>query len=233
MRHEQVGETVAGEVPRADRRGRVPGQHPALGKRSGPVVDADVVGAAVLGAAAVRDDDLGPAVAVQVGHGDVPRRPFGIAERPGEDEGARTVAAVDAFVVGPVVPDHQVEVAVPVEVGERRGVGVVRRPGEFTPLPEAARAVVQQDPVLQGPVAALGEHDVEVAVAVEIPEARVGAGLGGVLEGHGPHLLDRTGKGEQQPAHDGADHAAASGENRSVAGTAIIRSPIRYRSSPG
>ena len=54
------------------------------------------------------------------------------------------------------------------------------------------------------------------------------------LEGHGAHLLGRrAGKGEQQPAHDDMDHAAASGENLSAAGTAIIRSPIGYRSSPG
>ena len=211
VRHEEIRESVAREIGRSDRGGRVPGQHPALGKRAGSVIDADVVRAPVLRAAAIRNDDLGPPVAVQVRHRDVPRRPVGLAEGPREHEGRRPVVPVEALVVGPVVPDHQVEIAVPVEVGERRGVGVVRRTGEFAPFPEAARPVVQQDPVLQRPVPALREHDVQIAVAVEIPEARVGAGLGGVFEGHRSHFL-RVGAGhrQQQSAEARPDHVDTS-----------------------
>ena len=129
VRHEQVREAVAREVPGPDRGGRVPGQDPALGKRSGPVIDADVVRAPVLGAAPVGDDDLGTAVAVQVRHRDVPRGPLGLSEGSGEDEGCGAVVPVDALVVGPVVPDHEIEIAVAVEIGERGGIGVVRRAG--------------------------------------------------------------------------------------------------------
>ena len=131
VRHDQVRESVAGEVRRPDRGGRVPRQDRAVRKRPRPVVDADVVGAPVLRSAPVRDDDLGTGVPVQVGHGDVPRRPGCVAEGSRQREGAGPVIEVDPLVVGPVVPDHQVEVAVPIQIGERRGVGVVRGAGEL------------------------------------------------------------------------------------------------------
>ena len=69
---------------------------------------------------------------------------------------------------------------------------------------EAARAVVEQDPVLERPVAALRKHDVEVAVPVKIAETRVRAGLGSALEGDNQHVLGvRARRGEQQSAEEG------------------------------
>ena len=227
MRNEQIPESVARQVPRPDRGGRVPRKNAAFGKRPGSIIDAHVVGAAVLRSAPVRDDDLGSAVAVQVGHGDVPGGPGWVAEGPGEDQGTRPIAQIDALVVGTVVAHHQVEVAIPIQIGERRGVGVVRRAGELMALLEASRPVVQEYPVLEGPVAALGEDNVEIPVPVEIPEARVRAGFGGVLERDRLHPLGaHPRRREQQSAKESADHAGASSENRSAVGTAVIRSPI-------
>ena len=118
-----------------------------------------------------------------------PGRPGRLAEGSREDHGTRPIAQVDALVVGTIVAHHQVEVAIPIQIGERRGVGVVRRAGELMALVEASGPVVQENPVLEGPVPSLGEHDVEIPVPVEIPEARVRAGFGGLLEWNRLHLL--------------------------------------------
>ena len=66
-----------------------------------------------------------------------------------------------------------------VHVAERRRVAAVGLGADSMPFLEAALAVVQQHHVHQRPVTSLGQHDVEITIAIEIAQARVGAGLGG------------------------------------------------------
>ena len=73
-------------------------------------------------------------------------------------------------VPGAVVSRGDVEVAVPVEIRERGRVGAVL----FLPQPagkrETGAPVVEENPVLFGPVPAVGHHDVERAVPVDIAQ---------------------------------------------------------------
>ena len=73
-------------------------------------------------------------------------------------------------VAGPVVPRGDVEVAVPVEIRQRGRVGAVLLVPQSPGQREAATPVVEEDPVLLGPVPAVGHHDVERAVAVHIAQ---------------------------------------------------------------
>jgi hypothetical protein len=89
---------------------------------------------------------------------------------------AFSVVEVDELFVGLVIADGDVEIAVAVEVGKGGGVGAI---GCFTEGfgGELAFGIVAKNEVVEGPVAAFGEDDIKVAVAIDIPEADTGGGL--------------------------------------------------------
>ena len=207
MRHEQVHGAVPVQVAGGDGRRRLPGQRLALRECPPPVVPTDEVRAPVLGAAPVGDDDLRPIVPVQIGHGDIPRRPLRLPEGAGRPEPAPAVAEEEPLLVRPVVPRHQVEVPVPVEIGERRRVGAVGRPGDLPPLAEPAPPVVPEHHIRQRPVPPLRQHQIEIPVPVQVPDTHPGTRLRRLFEPHGspiirgPHGEERQNRPETTDAH--------------------------------
>ena len=113
---------------------------PSLSKSAGTMLVADSAGMAMHAARTGRRprsgrrssawpvgrDDVNPAVAVQVGDGRVSRGPFRHAPGAGDRELTLAVVQVDELLVGRVVARQHVEIAVAIEVRERRGVGSIR-----------------------------------------------------------------------------------------------------------
>jgi hypothetical protein len=118
------------------------------------IVQADVTPSGDLGAitwlsvhqvrivASVGGYDIRIAVTVEVRQGHVPCAPLGIAECSEFSELPLPVISVDNFAIRRIVADHDVEVAVAIDIRQRRRISAVgRRPkviGE-----EAAMAIVQ------------------------------------------------------------------------------------------
>lgn len=127
MGNEEVDCAIAIEVGGDDGGGGFgAGEGAALGEAALAIVPADEAGRELLGiVAAVGDDDVGTAVAVEIGKSDVAGGPMRLAVGAGDGEAAVAVVAVDELAVGLVVADDDVEVAVAIEVGESGGVGAV------------------------------------------------------------------------------------------------------------
>ena len=137
-----------------------------------------------------------------------------------------------------VVADDEVRIAVAIEVGQRRGVGPVRRAADRVTAGEAPGAVVQQHEVVERPVAALRQHQVEVPVPVEVPGGDPGARRALFLEHHRQEARLRHRPGRRQ-RHRRARHcpheerrpprragqSAKKSAKHDVAGTANERSP--------
>ena len=85
-------------------------------------------------------------------------------------EVAAAVVEVDE-IAGAVVSYRDVQVSVAVEVGEGGGVGAGLFISEAPRKGEGGATVVEVDPVLSGPVAAVGDDGVEGTVAVYVGEA--------------------------------------------------------------
>ena len=97
---------------------------------------------------------------------------------------AFAIIEVDTLVVRAIIADYQIEVGIAVKVCESRSIGAIRRATDLVALLEPTGTVVEEDEVHQGPMASLGENNIEVAVTIEIPEASVGASLSGLLKRH-------------------------------------------------
>ena len=101
------------------------------------IVEADVTRTGDLGAStgfsvhqvrivtAVGGHDVRIAVTVEVREGHVPRAPLGIAERAEFREVALAVIQVNKFAIGRIVADHDIQVAVAIDIGQRRRIGAV------------------------------------------------------------------------------------------------------------
>ena len=168
----EVRVPVAVEVRGDDIDGRVvPGpewRSLAEGPRAIPMEDEVLAGP-------VDHQDVGVPVAVQIRERQAPRRTRG-AEGGSRLEAARTVVEEDEAPRA-VVPHRDIQVSVAIEVGERDGIA----PGLFLTQPPRQREggvpVVQEDPVLPGPVAAVGDDHVERPVAVHVAQADGGRQL--------------------------------------------------------
>ena len=144
-----------GVVPRPERRPFV--------KASGAVAPEDEVLPTP-----IDDEDVRVRVAVQVRQG----------ETPGRTRSAEGAAPLEASgpivqeheVAGAIVPGRDVEVPVPVEVGEGGRVRAVLLVPQPAGQREPRASVVQKDPVLLGPVPAVGHDEVERTVAVHITQ---------------------------------------------------------------
>ena len=111
-------------------------------------------------------------VAVQIGQRQAPRRTRSAENRAGL-EAARSVVEEDEAARA-VVPHRDVQVSVAIEIGEGDRIGA----GLFLPQQpregEGGPPIVEVDPVLSGPVAAVGDDDVEGPVAVHVAQAHGG-----------------------------------------------------------
>ena len=108
-------------------------------------------------------------VAVQIGKRQASRGTRG-AEGGAGLEAAAAVVEEDE-VAGAIVSHRDVQVSVAIEIGEGDGVGT----GLFIPQPpregEGGPPVVEEDPVLPGPVATVGDDDIEGTIAVHVAQA--------------------------------------------------------------
>ena len=93
--------------------------------------------------AAVGGHDVWISVTAEVRQGHVPCAPLGIAERAEFSEVALAVIQVDKFAIGRIVADHDVQVAVAIDIGQRRRIGAVGRRPQVTG-DKAAMAIVQK-----------------------------------------------------------------------------------------
>jgi hypothetical protein len=92
------------------------------------------------------------------------------------------VVQVDELGVRRIVADDHIEVAVAVEVHEPTGVRTIGRRAEVIARLEMTRTVAKQHAVDERPMAALHEDDVESTVSVDVTDADVRRGFGGLLE---------------------------------------------------
>jgi hypothetical protein len=84
--------------------------------------------------------------------------------------------------VGRVVADDDVEITVAVDVDEPARVRTVRRRAEVVGGWKVPGAVAEEDTVDERSVAPLHEDDIEMSIAVHVPDADVGRRLGRGLE---------------------------------------------------
>ena len=162
----EVEITVAVQIRGCDiDRGVVPRPEGYSGAEGpGPVVVKDEVPPSP-----VHHQNVRVSVAVQV-------RQRQASRRTRDPEGAAGLEAASAVVEedevsGAVVPHGNVQVPVAIEIGERGRVGA----GQLLPQPpregEGAPPVVEVDPVLPRPVAAVGDHRVQRPVSVHVAQA--------------------------------------------------------------
>ncbi len=169
----EIDEPVLVEIGGYDRRRRLRGNRDARRREA----SATLVETHVARTGAVGGHDIRPAVAVQVDDGGVARGPRADAPGAGDREPALPVVQVDQLFVGRVVAREDVEIAVAIQVRERRGVGPIGLRAQVR-CDEPALAVVEEHAIEQRLMPALGQHQVEIPVAVEIAHAHVGRILG-------------------------------------------------------
>ena len=169
MRHEQIERAITVKIRRYDGRCRLCRERFACGKPALAVVEADVTRSGDLGAftgfhqvrivAAVGGHDVRIAVTVQIRQGHVPCAPLGIAERAEFSEMALPIIQVDNFAIRRIVADHNVRMAVAIDIGQRRGIGAVGRRPQVTG-DEAAMTIVQEHAIEEGPMPPFAKNDV-------------------------------------------------------------------------
>ena len=142
-------------VPRPERRPLAKGARPVPGEDEvlAPPVD---------------HEDVRVPVAIEIGQRQTPRRTRS-AEGGAGLEAARAVVEENE-VARAVVPHRDIQVSVAIEIGERDSIGA----GLFLPQPpregEGGSPIIEVDPVLPGPVAAVGDDDIEGPVAVHVAQ---------------------------------------------------------------
>lgn len=129
MRHEQIDRAIAVEIRRNDRGGRLCWQWLTSREMSFAIIQADVTRSGDVApltgfaidqiriVAAVGGYYVRIAVTVEVRQGHVPCAPFGIAERAEFSEVAAAVISVNKLAIGRIVADHDVQVAVAIDIG--------------------------------------------------------------------------------------------------------------------
>lgn len=86
---------------------------------------------------------------------------------------ALAIVQLDQLLIRPVVTNDDVEIAVSIDVGKRCGVGPVGRFAQGL-LGEMTLAVVAQDEIVQRPMPAFCQNDVQIAISIDVPEAYAG-----------------------------------------------------------
>ena len=132
-------------------------------------------------AAAVYHQDVHVPIAVQIGQREASRGTWG-AEGGAGLESARSVVEEDE-VPRAVVPHRDIQVSVAIEIGERDGVAARLFLTQPPRQREGGIPVVQVDPVLPGPVAAVGDDHVQRPVGVHVAQAHRGRQLAASARG--------------------------------------------------
>ena len=177
MRHVEINASVPVKIRGYDDRRRLGGQRAERWKGAFPIVEANKTWFGVVRrGTAVGNNDVRAVVAVEVGDGHVAGGPLGLAKSARDAKMAMAVVQIDELAVGPVVADHEVEMPIAVEIGQSGGVGAVGCIGEIFGV-EATFAIVAEDEIDQGPMAAFGEDDVEVAIPIDVTEADASGGF--------------------------------------------------------
>src|SRR6266496_3754358 len=149
-----------------------------------PIVQTNVVGTGLV-LTSIGYHDVGAAIAVEIHHSDIARRPARISECARKGEVTFSVVEINELLVWSIIPDDEVKVAVNIQIGENRPVGPICPVAEVVPLVEVALPIVQENEIDERPMATLRQDDVKVAVAVEIAQTHIGGGFCLVLENNG------------------------------------------------
>jgi hypothetical protein len=96
---------------------------------------------------------------------------------------------VDELAVGVVVADNDVQVAVAIDIGQRRRISAVGRSPQVSGA-EAAAAIVQEHAIEERPVPPFAKDDVQQAVSIEVAHADAGGGFGVFLKQQ--NAIERT-----------------------------------------
>jgi hypothetical protein len=106
-----------------------------------PIVQAYVVGAGLI-LTSIGYNNIGTAIAVEISDIDIARRPACVSERAREREAALSVIEIDDLLVRGIIPDDNIEVAVTIQIGERRAIRPIRPIAEILPPVEVAPPIV-------------------------------------------------------------------------------------------
>ena len=113
----------------------------------------------------VRRDDIRKSVTIEIRDRHISRLPTGLAKRSDLGEVPLAIVPVHQLAVRRIIAHHNVEMAIAIHIGQRRGVGPRRRCAQIAGR-KASLAIVQQHPAVQRPVPALAQHDIQQPVAI-------------------------------------------------------------------
>ncbi len=97
-------------------------------------------------------------------------------------EVALPIIQVDDLRIWGVIAEHHVQIAIPVNVDQPPRVRALRCIAEIVGGQYVASAVAEEDSTPPGPMSFPDEHNVEIAVSIQITDAHVGGGIGGRLK---------------------------------------------------
>src|SRR4030095_16189129 len=101
-------------------------------------------------------------------------------------EAALAIVQVDDLRVWCVITQYDIQIAITINVDQAAGVRAVGLVAEIVRGGKVAPAIAEQHPALERPMPSLDEQDVEIAVAIQIPDTDVGGSLGGRLKQEHP-----------------------------------------------
>jgi hypothetical protein len=155
-------------------------------------------------------------------------------------EASLPVVQVHQLRVRRIVADDDVQRTITVHVSETARVRAIRSGAEVVRGSNASAAITKEHAIDERPVTSLGEHDVEMTIAIKVAETDVGRRLGrGLQQQHAlvhEQLRRRrpveqdVDRGQRDGEGQGRLHAAASMRwSQQVAGAFMAASPKRGR----
>src|SRR5258705_12688922 len=111
-----------------------------------PIVQTDVVGTGLI-LASISHHDVRAAIAIEIHHSDIARRPARITKCFREREVTLSIVEINELLVWRVIADNKVKIAVTVQVGESCDVGPICLVTDTVPLVEVSLPIIQEDEI--------------------------------------------------------------------------------------
>ena len=125
-----------------------------------------IVEANLIGASSARDQDIGISILIDVGKRQTSnRRDF--SEGPVKTKARLTV--IEKNLAGcHIIPGHNIQITIPIEVGEFTGVSGGAVNSEGSHHVKTCSPLIQKGVILLGPMSTVGHHNVQITVRIKI-----------------------------------------------------------------
>src|ERR1051326_682977 len=172
MRHCQIDQPVMIKVCRRNRCGWVVRERGAVRSEAALFFShANIVRPIIR---PVGDNDVGPAIAVEIDDTGVTSRPLSITVGGPEMEMAVAIIQVSNFRIGSIIAEHDIQITIAVEVYQApriRAIGCFR---QVVGSRKVTASVAEKDAADLWPMPSIDEKKVELSIAIQVTNAHIG-----------------------------------------------------------